>query len=154
MTEPARDRIVVGVDGSEPSLSALRWAVEQARLVGAGIDAGIDAVICWQHPAAYGWETFDIATDFASMARGRLEDAIKQVPHDGVDVRQQVLEGPAPLVLLEASLGARLLVVGSRGHGGFSGMLLGSVSQHCVQHASCPVVVVRGARDVAHHPAA
>jgi nucleotide-binding universal stress UspA family protein len=139
-------RIVVGVDGSPSSLDALRWAVEQARTR----DATVDAVACWQYPVATGW-TVPIAADedLAAITRKVLDDSIAAATDPGrpVGIRARVVEGgPAPC-LLEAARGAELLVVGSRGHGGFAGALLGSVGQHCVQHAPCPVVVVRHPRD-------
>jgi nucleotide-binding universal stress UspA family protein len=126
-------RIVVGVDGSPSSLDALRWAVEQARTR----DATVDAVACWQYPVATGW-TVPIAADedLAAITRKVLDDSIAAATDPG-----------RPVGLLEAARGAELLVVGSRGHGGFAGALLGSVGQHCVQHAPCPVVVVRHPRD-------
>ena len=143
---PVSPRIVAGIDGSESSASALRWAIGQAWLTG----ATVDAVIAWHYP--------DLAT--SGMAVGSMEptygffrenaekivaDAISSVdPASDVPVSARVAQGHAAQVLLDASAGASLLVVGSRGHGGFAEALLGSVSQHCVQHALCPVVVVRG----------
>ena len=143
---PVSPRIVAGIDGSESSASALRWAIGQAWLTG----ATVDAVIAWHYP--------DLAT--SGMAVGSMEptygffrenaekivaDAISSVdPASDVAVSARVAQGHAAQVLLDASAGASLLVVGSRGHGGFAEALLGSVSQHCVQHALCPVVVVRG----------
>ena len=143
---PVSPRIVAGIDGSESSASALRWAIGQAWLTG----ATVDAVIAWHYP--------DLAT--SGMAVGSMEptygffrenaekivaDAISSVdPASDVAVSARVAQGHAAQVLLDAAAGADLLVVGSRGHGGFAEALLGSVSQHCVQHALCPVVVVRG----------
>jgi nucleotide-binding universal stress UspA family protein len=139
-------RIVAGVDGSSSSLSALRWAIRQAGLTG----AAVDAVIAWHNPASqggYGWETAgaDQNYDFQGVAAKTLTEAISSAlePASDVSVRTQVAEGHPARILLDASDGADLLVVGSRGHGGFAEALLGSVSQHCVQHASCPVVVIR-----------
>jgi nucleotide-binding universal stress UspA family protein len=85
------------------------------------------------------------ASDYRQIAEKIIADAIGSTldPASGVRVRPSVVEGHSARVLLDASAGADLLVVGSRGHGGFTEALLGSVSQHCVQHASCPVVVIR-----------
>jgi nucleotide-binding universal stress UspA family protein len=147
----AGHRIVAGVDGSPSSLSALRWAVRQARLTG----ATVDAVITWHYPVSEGGYGSSVigtgkAFDFREAAEKVLADAISTVgdpgsdPGGGIPVRARVIEGNAAQVLIDASAGADLLVVGSRGHGGFTEALLGSVGQHCVQHAHCPVVVVRG----------
>jgi nucleotide-binding universal stress UspA family protein len=138
---------VAGVDGSPSSMSALRWAIRQAGLTG----ATVDAVIAWHYPAAaggYGWAP--TAWEERLRLQGkrgegpRRRDQQRPDPGSGVPVRARVVEGNAAQVLLDASDGADLLVVGSRGHGGFTEALLGSVSQHCVHHAHCPVVVIRG----------
>jgi nucleotide-binding universal stress UspA family protein len=136
-------RIVVGVDGSPSSMRALRWAVRQAKLTG----CEVDAVTAWRYPSSYGLApTADEAMDFQGDAAKILTDALNEVSGAGPDVVvcPSVLEGHPAEVLVRAARGADLLVVGSRGHGGFAGALLGSVSQHCVHHASCPVVVIRG----------
>jgi nucleotide-binding universal stress UspA family protein len=140
-------RIVAGVDGSPSSVSALRWAIGQAEITG----AAVDAVIAWHHPVAtggYGWAPTGMATsfNFKENAEKVLAEAISTACGAGgsVPVRARVVEGNPARVLLDASDGADLLVVGSRGHGGFAEALLGSVSQHCVHHACCPVVVIRG----------
>jgi nucleotide-binding universal stress UspA family protein len=88
----------------------------------------------------------DQGDDFQEIAEKTLADAISNTldPGSDVRVRPRVVKGNPPQVLLEAADGASLLVVGSRGHGGFTEALLGSVSQHCVHHAPCPVVVIRG----------
>jgi len=138
---------VAGVDGSAASISALRWAVRQAGLTG----AAVDAVIAWNYPVpvgAYGWSTTGLegGYNFKENAQKVLTDAIGAAcdPASGVPVRARAVEGNPARVLLDASDGADLLVVGSRGHGGFTEALLGSVGQHCVHHARCPVVVIRG----------
>jgi nucleotide-binding universal stress UspA family protein len=140
-------RIVAGVDGSASSLEALRWAIRQAELTG----SSVDAVIAWQPPAAsgLGWGVAMVDdTDYAELAAKTLAEAISVAdgPASRVRVRPMVGEGNAAQVLLDASAGADLLVVGSRGHGGFASALLGSVSLHCTHHAHCPVVVIRDAR--------
>jgi nucleotide-binding universal stress UspA family protein len=141
-----RPRIVAGVDGSPSSVSALRWAIWQAGLTG----AAVDAVIAWHYPPAggYGWAPTGMEGGFGfeENAEKVLADAISAAASAGSDVpvRARVAEGIPAQVLLDACEGAGLLVVGSRGHGGFAEALLGSVSQHCVHHAHCPVVVIRG----------
>ena len=137
-----------GIDGSQSSGSALRWAIRQAGLTG----AVVDAVIAWHYPVvaggAYGLAPMVMAGgfDFKENAEKVLADAISTAvdPGIGVPVRPFAVQGDPVQVLLDASDGADLLVVGSRGHGGFTEALLGSVSQHAVHHANCPVVVIRG----------
>jgi nucleotide-binding universal stress UspA family protein len=139
-------RIVAGVDGSPSSLAALRWAVRQAEFTG----ATVDAVIAWHYPVlAVPIGPAPVAmletADFEKGADETISDAISAaVGTSRVPVSAQVKEGNAAQVLLDAAAGADLLVVGSRGHGGFAEALLGSVSQHCVHHAPCAVVIVRG----------
>jgi nucleotide-binding universal stress UspA family protein len=139
-------RIVAGVDGSPSSLSALNWAIAQAGRTG----ATVDAVIAWHYPVpvgGYGYAPVGILDGggFQEIAEKVLADAISNSAEQAGDVRVQarVVEGNPAQVLLDAAAGADLLVVGSRGHGGFTEALLGSVSQHCVHHAPCPVVVIR-----------
>jgi nucleotide-binding universal stress UspA family protein len=139
-------RIVAGVDGSPSSKAGLRWALRQSRLTG----ATIDAVIAWQTPAvptAYGVGPVLVEEegDFEEAARKTLEAAINDVaePTDSPRVRAQVVRGDPARVLLGAATGADLLVVGNRGHSALASVLLGSVSQHCVHHAHCPVLVMR-----------
>jgi nucleotide-binding universal stress UspA family protein len=139
-------RIVAGVDGSPSSRAALRWAAGQARLTG----GTVDAVIAWHFPATgnFGWAPVSAVDDldFEEMARKTLDEVIGDLADQaaGVPIRRLVVQGIPAQVLLDAAEGADLLVVGSRGHGGFADALLGSVSQHCVHHAPCPVVVMRG----------
>jgi nucleotide-binding universal stress UspA family protein len=142
---PEGPRIVAGVDGSDSSLSALRWAIRQAGLTG----AAVDAVAAWHYPvSSYGYVPVGDAADydFQKITEKVLSDAISGSlkPGSDVRVRSHAIEGHAAQVLIDASDGADLLVVGSRGHGGFTEALLGSVSQHCVHYAHCPVVVIRG----------
>ncbi|WP_329952690.1 universal stress protein [Streptomyces sp. BE303] len=133
--------IVVGVDGSPSSRQALRWAVEQARLTG----ATVEAVLCWTLPTVYGRAPVSVNRELDHAAEKVLAQAVGEAIGDvrPVRLRETAVLGNASEVLVERSHGADLLVVGSRGHGGFAGALLGSVGQHCVQHARCPVVVVR-----------
>jgi nucleotide-binding universal stress UspA family protein len=136
--------VVVGVDGSPGSVAALKYAVEEAKLRG----AGLTAVTAWSvPPLAYAGEVewtgaeLDPKT-FEAAADSTLASALSGVDTQGVEVHQVVRQGqPADALVLEAGEDD-LLVVGSRGLGGFRGLLLGSVSQQCAQHARCPVTVV------------
>ncbi|MET8772224.1 universal stress protein [Streptomyces sp. NPDC004658] len=143
---PETGPIVVGVDGSDSSKQALRWAVRQAELTG----SVVEAVTAWTFPqfhGALGWLPPSSSDEAALEERARrelteaVEESVGRRPP--VQVRAEARYGTAAGVLLDASRDASLLVVGSRGLGGFSGLLLGSVAQHCTQHASCPVVVFR-----------
>ncbi|GAA2495840.1 MULTISPECIES: universal stress protein [Actinomycetes] len=142
-----RERIVVGVDGSEGSKQALNWAVRQAELTG----GWVEAVIAWDVPqfhGALGWMPPSSSDEAALEGRAQSEvtSAVEEAvaAHPTVQVSTVARYGTPASVLLEASRDAALLVVGSRGLGGFKGLLLGSVAQHCVQHAHCPVLVLRG----------
>jgi nucleotide-binding universal stress UspA family protein len=140
-------QITVGVDGSDSSRAALRWAYDEAAHHG----ASLNAVTVWHGPPLpmnppygqlppEGYES-QPARDAADVLERLLADLEDRKPP--VDVRASINQGNPAKVLIELSGGADLIVVGSRGHGGFAGMLLGSVSQHLVAHAACPVVVVR-----------
>lgn len=134
-----RGRIVVGVDGSDASTDAVRWAVGQATLVG----ADLEVLTSWHFPSQYAeWVADDI--DWDARARALLEDTLAAVHVEKtMTVTRTARPGHPAAVLTDASAGADLLVVGSRGHDGFAGLLLGSVSAHVAAHAHCPVVVVR-----------
>ena len=135
-------RIVVGVDGSASSKAALAWAVRQAGLTG----AAVDVVTAWEFPSFFPapWPP-DLGGDWKELAQRVAAEAVAELPDSArrAEIRTRVGEGNAAQVLLDASDGADLLVVGSRGHGGFAEALLGSTGQHCVHHATCPVVVIR-----------
>ncbi len=142
--------IVVGMDGSTGALRALRWAVQEAKLR----NVPVRAVTAWEQPAAYGSSTaYSLGMDPSAQTQvdlalaerveaTRLKAEDVAAPHQDVDITYQAIEGHAVEVLLTAAHDADLLVVGSRGHGGFRGALLGSVSQHVVQHARCPVTII------------
>lgn len=147
--DTAEPLILVGVDGSPASLRALSWAMRQAVLTG----AVLEIVATWEWPSSYGsagWggvmpSDYDPEGDTRQMVE-EIATSL-QVAYPIVDVRTKVVEGhPAP-VLTELSRQADLLVLGNRGHGAFAGMLVGSVSDHCVAHARCPVVVVHDEHD-------
>jgi nucleotide-binding universal stress UspA family protein len=143
--------IVVGVDGSESSLEALRWAIEEARIR----HSPIRVVYAWFMPrdGSYGFvpaEVFD-RERLQQEAGDDLDGWVAQLAPESVDVQveRHVVEGHGAHALIEAAEGAELLVVGSRGRGGFKGLLLGSVSQQCAHHAPCPVVILRARRRAA-----
>jgi nucleotide-binding universal stress UspA family protein len=129
--------IVVGVDGSAGSREALQWAVAQAELSG----AAVQAVMAWRLPEAYAV----VSRDYEADARHELQTAIEETlgPDQRSRVTSLVTPGRPGHVLVDASRHARLLVVGSHGHGELIGKFVDSVSAHCVYHAECPVVVVR-----------
>lgn len=132
--------IVVGVDGFH-SVDALSWAAHQAMLT----QATLKTVMAWTWPTYWGREPVGPpGWDPEEEARSILAEAVEAVlgPHPKLHVHQEVVEGHAVSVLIAAAEHADLLVVGSRGHGAFAGILLGSVSMHCIMHARCPVVVV------------
>ena len=141
-----QETIVVGVDGSEHGERALDWAVKEAGLRG----ARLRLVAAWHIPptvysgpgyipTAGTRESFEEpASEAAEAAAARARDA-------GVEAEAVAREGQAAEVLVEEAANADMLVVGSRGHGGFAGLLLGSVSAQCAHHAVCPLVIVRPA---------
>jgi nucleotide-binding universal stress UspA family protein len=142
--------IVVGIDGSPESKRALRWAVDEGRLRG----TPVRAVHAWEYPPLAltadpflpgGGNSLDLVDPGAlnDAAVAFLAAAVAEATDAPDEVEQVAVEGHAAEVLLEAAKDASLLVVASRGHGGFTGALLGSVSQAAVSHAPCTVVVVR-----------
>lgn len=134
-------RIVVGVDGSIQSKQALRWAAHLAAASG----AHLDAVAAWDYPTTYGLAPMGDWNPEKDMEKG-LTETVDEVfgTERPADMRLLVREGNASKVLLDASNGALMLIVGSRGHGGFAGLLLGSISTAVAEHATCPVLVVHG----------
>jgi nucleotide-binding universal stress UspA family protein len=157
--------VVVGVDGSSGAKAALRWALAEARLR----NSPVRAVHAWtfgylggsaQGYAYWGGSLGSYTSlgielsDLHRAAEDLLERAIAGVrtEAEGLEIERLVVQGPAADVLVEAAYPGDLLVVGSRGHGGFTGLLLGSVSQQCVHHAPCPVVVVHTPKTLARAP--
>jgi nucleotide-binding universal stress UspA family protein len=140
------ETVAVGVDGSPGSLAALRFAVAEAR----ARKARLRAILAWTIPIGGdlpGGMLPELVADFEKEAERELADCLAGVDTAGLEVEPVTVEGAAGRALLDASEDATILVVGSRGRGGFKGLLLGSVSGQCVDHAVCPVVVVREARD-------
>ena len=137
--------VVVGVDGSDGGQAALRFAVAEAGMRG----AVLRAVMAWEpETMAYSagpWGPMIDPTEVEEGARTALDTAVDKVDGGAVPIERVLATGRATTVLLEQADGADLLVVGSRGHGGFAGLLLGSVGHQCALHAPCPVAIVRGA---------
>ncbi len=144
--------VVVGVDGSPASAMALAWAVRYAKATG----ASIRAVRAWHYPAAVGPAPVGVApaSVSAEVAEGQQKELDQAVTaalgnNTPVAVQTKVAYGHPAEVLVDESADADLLVVGNRGHGGFTGMLLGSVSMYVVHSAHCPVTVVRAGKSLA-----
>jgi nucleotide-binding universal stress UspA family protein len=136
-------RILVGVDGSRGSWRALRWATEEAAVRG----ALLDAVLIWHGPYEFGRAIYAIPVHDKAIAEGARERLVESVAavagaDPAVKINLIVLEGDPAETLCALSNEADLLVVGSRGHGGFTGLVLGSVSEKCAHHSRCPVVIV------------
>lgn len=133
------------MDASEGSVRALSWAAEEAKIR----NARLHIVLAWEPPVRVTggvWATPD-AEELAAYSRRALErlDALVDGLSEelaNLEIERSAIRGAAASVLLEAARGATQLVVGSRGHGSFLGLLLGSVSRECAHHASCPVVIV------------
>jgi nucleotide-binding universal stress UspA family protein len=144
-------RVVVGVDGSDESKLALRWAL----VIATSYDAAVVAVAAWQYPSASGWGPTAVEWNPEQDMDTCLTQTVDEVfgaqrpEHLHLSVRQ----GNAAQVLIAESQGASMLVVGSRGHGGFAGLLLGSVSANVAEHAHCPVLVIHGDEDPMKVPA-
>jgi nucleotide-binding universal stress UspA family protein len=137
----AMSKIIVGIDGSEQSSDALRWAIDHA-----GPDDEIVATHSWQIPPMSGFEfpAYNPA-EVEVYAHQLVERVVSEVVPEGADgpkVTTAVHHGHPGRVLIDESADAELIVVGSRGFGGFRGLLLGSVSTYVVHHATCPVVVI------------
>jgi nucleotide-binding universal stress UspA family protein len=136
-------RIVVGVDSSDGAKRALEWAVGEARLRG----ATVEAVHVWQLPYFLSTPLGDVPLDRGDLqdsAQSELDGVVEAIDASGLSepVTRTVAAGNPAGVLIDIAGGADLLVVGARGHGGFSGLLLGSVSHQVANHAPCPVVIV------------
>lgn len=134
--------ILVGIDGSDSSKAALEWAATQAKLTG----LPLLVTATWQYPTSVGWTVILPADiDFKDETQRMLDENVNAVlgtDHE-IDVTTRVIQGHPALTLVELSRSASLVVVGSRGHGEFVGMLIGSTSEFLTTHAHCPVVVIR-----------
>ena len=154
-TQRTKGLVVVGVDSSDGAKEALRFALDEAKLR----QATLRVVHTWLYGniGVKGIEGFTpvVGADLGDLRRAAevaLDATMHEVVPDpnGLAIERRVVEGAPATVLIDESRLADLLVVGSRGHGGFTGLLLGSVSQQCAHHAACPVVIVRasnGERD-------
>ena len=143
MEPNSANQVVVGVDGSVASKAALTWAARLAPSLG----ATIHVIVAWEYPIIFGLEG-GIPSDWKpdENAKEILNASLEEVfgKDRPVGLRGSISQGHPTFVLLDASKEAQMLVVGSRGLGGFTGLLLGSVSSACAEHAKCPVLVVHG----------
>ena len=133
--------VVVGIDGSECSTEALEWAASYAQATG----TPVRAVAVWSDPTPYEFDVGGGAWDREGACRKTAENQVTSVAarHPGLEIDLDVVNGRAAQVLVDASENAALLVVGTRGHGAFADLMIGSTSTHCVHAAHCPVVVYR-----------
>jgi nucleotide-binding universal stress UspA family protein len=137
--------VVVGVDGSDPSVAALSWASRY----GAATGATVRAVRVWHYPTAAGLPPGKTPEPVENEVEGWVRDELTQAvtkanPDPSAQVESKIVYGHPAQALIDESRGESLLVLGHRGHGGFAEALTGSIVIHCVNHAACPVVVVRG----------
>ncbi len=147
--ETERALVVVGVDGSAESVAALRWAKRNAAVTG----AQVRAILCWHYPSAVGPAPVGVAPEAVTgQVRHQMEQALAAAvaevyPDQGAAaaVQTKISYGHPAQALIDESEKADLLVVGRHGHGAFTQLFVGSVSMHCVSHATCPVVVIRSA---------
>ena len=141
------NRIVVGVEGSGGARAALRWAIKEARHRNASVDV-VTAYSTTYVPASPDFnyvplDPIDLESEVKRMQDSIIDEVLAEVDVEGVEIRRRMVRGRAADTLIAESDNASMLVVGSRGRGGFRGLLLGSVSQQIAQHGSCPVVIVR-----------
>ena len=144
------EEVVVGIDGSDGGQRAIRFALNEARLRHVPLHVVMAYDLPWQtYNAVPGLDVEQLMTDLREDAQRRLRDAVEAVSGEssGVQVTSEAIEGGPAQVLVARSAAAALLVVGSRGLGGFRGLLLGSVGHQCAQHARCPVVIVPAPHD-------
>lgn len=133
--------VIVGIDGADDSVRALRWAAEHARAVGAPLQV-LSAFEVPTQFGPYGMAGWENPTDLEKRAREVLSDTVQSTLGEDAQVIEHVVRRHPAQALVEMSDQAQLIVMGSRGRGGFAGLLLGSVSQYVVAHARCPVVVM------------
>ena len=137
--------VVVGVDGSDPSVAALSWASRY----GAATGATVRAVRVWHYPTSAGLPPGKTPEPVEAEVEGWVRDELSQAvakanAGSSAQVETKIVYGHPAQALIDESRGESLLVLGHRGHGGFAEALTGSIVIHCVNHAACPVVVVRG----------
>ncbi len=134
--------VVVGVDGSESSIEACRWALNEARLRG----TSLSVVTAWNWPSGYGYPMpMPPGLDLVVESKNMQQEVVASLGEEaaGVKIDEQVMQGHPYEVLVGVSRDAAMLVVGRRGFGEFVSFFVGSVTERIVAHAHCPVVVVR-----------
>ena len=140
-------RIVVGMEGSGGAKAALRWALSEARWRSSIVEVVTAYAPTYVSTAPdfnyVPLDPLDLKSEISQMQERVVNEVLGQVDASGIEIRRTMLKGRPVDLLIEASHRADVLVVGSRGRGGFRGLLLGSVSQQLAQHATCPLVIVR-----------
>jgi nucleotide-binding universal stress UspA family protein len=139
-------RIVVGMEGSDGARAALRWSLQEAHLRGCTVEVVTaytqSAVPLYPELGYVSPEPTRLVDEITRMQEQVITDELERT-QTAIEVTRSILEGRPASTLVRASEGADLLVVGSRGRGGFRGLALGSVSHQLAQHSACPVVIVR-----------
>ncbi len=143
----SQQRIVVGVEGSGGAKAALRWAIREAQIRGAVIDV-VTTFASTYVPASPDFnyvplDPADLEAEVHKMQDAVVDEVLASLGGSTIEIRRRVVRGRPADTLIAVAEGADMLVVGSRGRGGFRGLLLGSVSQQIAHHGSCPVVIVR-----------
>jgi nucleotide-binding universal stress UspA family protein len=141
---PERRPVIVGVDGSDASIDAL----QRAARISSRLDLPLKVVSVWQYPLMFGTYVPDVNWYPQEDAKAAVQATIDAAFEDELprDMSTCVRKGTPAHVLIEESQHAEMLVLGSRGHGGFAGLILGSVSSACAEHAHCPVLIVHSDR--------
>ncbi len=133
--------VIVGVDGSAESSRALRWAADYVTQLG-GV---VHAITVWHQPVQFGYRLATSDADLEQRARRSLEDTVAPVRADypNLDLKSRLLRGHVVDEMVGLSNQADLMVLGNKGHGAFTGMMVGSVALKLVHHSRCPVTVIR-----------
>jgi len=149
MSHAPEQRIVVGIDGSPESLSALRWTLNEA----VSTNSTVEAVHCWQPhtiPDVIFGSPTELHRGSICMLRNEVQAALTEMP-EKPEVQETSVHGRPAHVLLERASGARLLVLGAHGHTALHDVSFGRVATSCLRHAGCPVVIVDRSETVLHH---
>lgn len=133
--------VIVGVDGSAESGRALRWAADYVTQLG-GV---VHAITVWHQPVQFGYRLATSDAELEQRAKRSLEEIVKPVHEEypKLDLKSRLLRGHVVDEMVGLSNQADLMVLGNKGHGAFTGMMVGSVALKLVHHSRCPVTVIR-----------